>query len=200
MRNFDTKKEQILDAALKVAVQKGIANVTVRDVAKEAGVNIAAINYYFSSKKRMLEEMEVLFRDNFREAFTALDVEGLPAEEKLLSWMSGALEYAVHYPGIILLLRDKLLLNVDEPQNAAMRFELVRRIIQVKMLFNEAVGAPDGDDKLFTMFASTVLWPFVVSPLIFGEVDSYAEKQSRDDYFRYIINFFKTKSSDDDAQ
>lgn len=197
MRNFETKQEKILDAALKITIRNGSANVTIREVAKEAGVNIAAINYYFSSKEQMLIEMEKLFKDNFDEAFTVLDRTDIHGEEKLLAWLNSALAYAVHYPGIIVLLREKMILNADNPINAQMLEELVERVAQIRVLFNEVMGLPEESMELFTMFASTITWPFVVSPMIFGIDKAYEDEETRDNYFKYVLDFFKTKANNE---
>lgn len=195
MRKFETKQEKILDAALKITIKNGSEDVTIREVAKEAGVNIAAINYYFNSKEQMLVEMEKLFKDNFDEAFTVLDRTDIYGEEKLLAWLNGALAYAVHYPGIIVLLREKLVLNTENSINKQMLEELIKRVGQIRVLFNETVGIPEDSMELFTMFASTITWPFMISPMIFGIDESYNDATTRDSYFRYVLDFFKLKSN-----
>lgn len=43
-------RERILLAALRLFVARGYAGTSVRDIAHEAGVNVAAIAYYFSDK------------------------------------------------------------------------------------------------------------------------------------------------------
>lgn len=195
MRNFDTKKEKILDAALRLIVRNGTSNVTIREVAKEANVNVAAINYYFSSKEQMLIEMEKLFRDNFEEAFSALDRTDIYGEEKLMLWLDNALAYAVHYPGIFILIREKLIVNGDKPENADMMEQLMARVAQVHQLFDETVGISDGDStELFTMFASAIMWPFVFAPMMFGIDESYKDSETRRKYFSYVINFYKEKN------
>jgi Transcriptional regulator len=193
MRNFETKKDIILDAALRLIVKNGTTSITIREVAKEANVNVAAINYYFSSKEQMLVEMEKLFNDNFEEAFTALDRTDIAGEEKLIVWMDSALAYAVHYPGIFILIRDKLIVNGDKPENAEMLEKLMTRVGQVRQLFNETVGVTDEDTELFTMFASAILWPFVFSPMLFGIDESFKDSDRRKKYFQYVINFYKSK-------
>lgn len=51
-------REKIYLATLEVVEKKGLSAATVRVIAKTAGVNIAAINYYFRSKKRLIEEVQ----------------------------------------------------------------------------------------------------------------------------------------------
>jgi len=54
----DTEKI-IRDAAFKVFSQKGFAAASMRDIANEAGVNHALINYYYDSKVRLFYEVMV---------------------------------------------------------------------------------------------------------------------------------------------
>jgi len=49
-------KEKIVLATLQVIEKDGLTAVTTRRIAKGAGVNIAAINYYFGSKDKLLQE------------------------------------------------------------------------------------------------------------------------------------------------
>jgi AcrR family transcriptional regulator len=50
-------REIILETAERMFAERGFANVSVRDLTTEAGVNIASINYYFGSKDRLLYEV-----------------------------------------------------------------------------------------------------------------------------------------------
>ncbi len=193
MRNFDSKKDLILDAALKAAIQKGTSNVTVREVAKSAGVNVAAINYYFSSKHQMLKSLDRLFWDNFNEAFKKLDRTDKEAEEKLLDWMVDALSYAVHYPGIVVILREKFA-SPKTAEDIAYRDKLYENIGKVRKLFNEVVGCDEADKKLFTMFSSAVLWPYLALPFVIGEVPSFASHKEMYEFCKFNLDFYKNKN------
>jgi len=50
-------KENIILAAIECTERKGIHAVNIRDIAKQADVNVAAINYYFGTKEELLKEM-----------------------------------------------------------------------------------------------------------------------------------------------
>ncbi len=50
----ESVKKKIILATISSIEKEGINSVTTRKVAKEAGVNIAAINYYFGSKEELL--------------------------------------------------------------------------------------------------------------------------------------------------
>src|SRR6516162_7839143 len=50
----EDRREQIIDAAMRVFAQKGYARATNRDVAHEAGITTGLIYYYFKSKEDLL--------------------------------------------------------------------------------------------------------------------------------------------------
>ena len=52
-----SKKDQIIDKAIKLFGEKGFDNTTIRELCQEAGINIAMINYYFGSKEKLFEAM-----------------------------------------------------------------------------------------------------------------------------------------------
>lgn len=56
MEKQDTK-EKILLAACRLFAQRGFDGVTHRELASEAGVNSALINYYFRSKELLFEQV-----------------------------------------------------------------------------------------------------------------------------------------------
>ncbi|KAF5068831.1 putative HTH-type transcriptional regulator YttP [anaerobic digester metagenome] len=60
-----TTEQKIAAAARKIFTQKGYAATKIRDIAEEAGINLALLNYYFGSKKN-------LFKQVLEEKFEAL--------------------------------------------------------------------------------------------------------------------------------
>ena len=49
-------EEKILISASKVFTEKGFSGTRTRDIAEEAGINLALLNYYFRSKKNFLNK------------------------------------------------------------------------------------------------------------------------------------------------
>jgi len=58
------KKEIIIESALRLFSTKGFEGTSVRDIATDAGVNVAMINYYFGSKEKLFEKV-VEYRASF---------------------------------------------------------------------------------------------------------------------------------------
>src|SRR2546427_12891171 len=51
----EDRREQILDAAMRVFAQKGFTRATNKDIAREAGITAGLIYYYFDSKEGLLK-------------------------------------------------------------------------------------------------------------------------------------------------
>jgi AcrR family transcriptional regulator len=58
---FNDKQIQILQVAETLFAEKGFDGTSIRNIAKEAKINIAMVSYYFGSKERLLESL-VMFR------------------------------------------------------------------------------------------------------------------------------------------
>lgn len=52
---FNDKQVQIIKTAEQLFASKGFDGTSVRDIADEAGINVAMISYYFGSKEKLME-------------------------------------------------------------------------------------------------------------------------------------------------
>lgn len=50
-------EERIMEAARKIFSDKGYAGTRTRDIAEEAGINLALVNYYYRSKDKLFYEI-----------------------------------------------------------------------------------------------------------------------------------------------
>ena len=57
--------ERILDAAEQLFAEKGFAETSLRLITSKAGVNLAAVNYHFGSKKSLIQAVFVRFLNPF---------------------------------------------------------------------------------------------------------------------------------------
>ena len=51
--------ERILDAAEQLFAEKGFAETSLRLITSKAGVNLAAVNYHFGSKKALIHAVDL---------------------------------------------------------------------------------------------------------------------------------------------
>ena len=56
-----TTEQKIVEAARKIFTQKGYAATKTRDIAEEAGINLALLNYYFGSKENLFKQPSIRF-------------------------------------------------------------------------------------------------------------------------------------------
>jgi TetR/AcrR family transcriptional regulator, fatty acid metabolism regulator protein len=79
----EEKREQLLEAAVRVFARRGYHGSRVADIAEEAGVAHGLLYHYFSSKEEVLQ---TIFRENWGqllERFRAVEETDEPAPEKL---------------------------------------------------------------------------------------------------------------------
>ena len=67
----DVRREQILDAAEQVLLERGLAAATMADVATAAGIAKGTVYLYFASKTELLEAMRARHVEGFIEALGA---------------------------------------------------------------------------------------------------------------------------------
>lgn len=60
-----TTIDQILNAAEALFAEKGFAETSLRSITSEAGVNLAAVNYHFGSKQKLIQAVFARFLDPF---------------------------------------------------------------------------------------------------------------------------------------
>ena len=95
-----TTEHKIVEATIVCIEQYGIEGATNRRIAEHAGVNIAAINYYFRSKDALIRHCLEITLQN---AFDLSDLPPMPeasAQERCIVIMAGLLEGAQRFPGI----------------------------------------------------------------------------------------------------
>ena len=75
------RRKALVDAALRTIGHHGSLNVTMSDIAREAGVSAALAHHYFGSKQQLLlETIRSLLRDLRRDAVAALTRASGPRE------------------------------------------------------------------------------------------------------------------------
>ena len=97
---MDKTEEKILKAAIECVEEFGLNGATNRRIAEKAGVNLAAINYYYRSKENLILKVMQTTLDN---AFDWDDFASLPGDtpqEFCVSIFCSLIEGGLSYPGI----------------------------------------------------------------------------------------------------
>jgi AcrR family transcriptional regulator len=86
-------KDRILLAAGREFAEKGYEAATVRDICLAAGVNLAAVNYYFGDKKRLyIESVKHAHEERVRQVPEPRWEPGTPPARKLREFLDNTLE------------------------------------------------------------------------------------------------------------
>mgnify|MGYP000851783382 CR=1 FL=1 len=81
--DFNEKQIQILLIAENLFAEKGFDGTSIRDIAKEAKINIAMVSYYFGSKEKLLESLVLFKTSGLKEQLVNLIEENLEPIEKI---------------------------------------------------------------------------------------------------------------------
>jgi AcrR family transcriptional regulator len=162
-------RERILDRTIFLMGRKGTTDVTVREIAREAGVNVAAVNYYFSSKEQMFGQMAGRYLAGYEEVMRLLSTPGLPAEERLRRWSEKVMGHLANYPGILSLMERLVTAEPADPFAQALRAAMEHALRLLRATLEEYVGPADEERMRFklTLFASALAGPF---PRLTGRV------------------------------
>ncbi len=113
MESALTTEQKIRQAATKVFLEKGFAGTTTRDIAGEAGMNVALLNYYFRSKQKLFDsvfdEMLQLFFDGIK---TVLN-QPIPLKDKIIALIDHDFNMFRQSPALVIFVLSELHRNPD---------------------------------------------------------------------------------------
>ncbi|HSI65964.1 MAG TPA: TetR/AcrR family transcriptional regulator [Planococcus sp. (in: firmicutes)] len=89
--DHDTKKLDIAHATWKIILKEGVRGASVRNIAKEAGITLGALRYYFTTQDELLVYTEDLIHATLAERTAELFMVDLPPQEKILQLLIGLL-------------------------------------------------------------------------------------------------------------
>lgn len=109
-----TTEEKIKEAARSVFHKKGFAATRTRDIAEEAGINLALLNYYFRSKARLFEIIMLETISAFVQTMAmALNDEKTTLEEKIKQVATGYIDMIEKEPDLPIFMLSEIRNNPD---------------------------------------------------------------------------------------
>ena len=170
-----TTEEKILLSASKVFTEKGFAGTRTRDIAEEAGINLALLNYYFRSKEKLFEQvMKVKMVLLFGQIVPILTNEKTNLEEKIDLVSNKYFEILSKNPNLPLFVLSEMQKKNSE----------VKSIIPVNKIFKNSVilkqikeRKPELNPSHFLInFLSMTIFPFITKP-VFNTFDLMNETE-----------------------
>lgn len=102
----ESTKQRILKSVLELVALKYTTNISIREIALHAKVNMASVNYHFRKKKSMMTELFKRMIDGFDRLLVLLEPNHLGAELLLVRWSDLLLRYLLLYPGVLVIVRE----------------------------------------------------------------------------------------------
>jgi AcrR family transcriptional regulator len=124
----EDRREQIIDAAMRVFAQKGFTKATNKDIAREAGITPGLIYYYFESKEALLNALLETRTPVQLLATLPEQAYALPPEFFLKMMLKRVLEIVEgeHFVGLIRVMLPEMLHN---PTFASLPLTAVQRML-----------------------------------------------------------------------
>ena len=97
---FNDKQIQILKVTESLFAEKGFDGTSIRNIAKEAKINIAMVSYYFGSKERLLESLILYRATDIKLQLDNLILEDLEPLEKINKLIELYIDRVLCYKGI----------------------------------------------------------------------------------------------------
>jgi TetR/AcrR family transcriptional regulator, regulator of cefoperazone and chloramphenicol sensitivity len=91
-------KDKILEATLEIISSQGFQNVTIRKIATNAGVNVAAINYHFGSKDNVINAALEYLMVQAKNIFKCLKNNHETPEQRLENFVNKLSKNFLKYP------------------------------------------------------------------------------------------------------
>lgn len=175
-----TTEEKIKEAARKVFQKKGYAGTRTRDIADEAGVNLALLNYYFRSKEKLFDlimgETMQLF---FQSMKGLINNENTTLDEKLQDLTNRYIDLLSTQPELPIFILNEIQMN---PKGLSERMGLQQVVIGSFILkqFRTDLNIKDIPDsallQLIVNIIGMMVFPFIGKPLL-KEIFNLSDEQ-----------------------
>ncbi len=143
-------RERILDAALRLFAEHGFRRVTVRDICRAAGVNVAAVNYHFGDKLGLYREVVQAAIDLMQATTEAARRagEGRPAEERLREYLATFIGRLLAGRGHVHRLLHKEMSDPTPELDRLVTHGVRPRLDYMASLVAEILGCPASDERV----------------------------------------------------
>lgn len=173
-------KNKILEATINSIEIYGIEGCTIRNIAKEAGVTLSSIHYYFESKEALVDQamelaMSNLF-DDIENIWRDSKTDGKSALGQILTYL---LEGAIKFPGITRAGLQPLLMQGKTDGLFIVRLNQYLRKVSSEMAEMVQLDVEDLRMKLTQAFAAVLF--LGISPDSFRDFScqSFREEKNR---------------------
>jgi len=164
----DSAEERIIEAARKVFTQKGYAAARNRDIAEEAGINMALLHYYFRTKEKLFG---LVMKEKMQQFFGAIlpvaNNECLTLDEKLNALVGHYIDLLVENPDLPIFLLSEVRAN---PEKFKTEIPVNRMLNDTSLVRQIRDKRPELDPVHFIVsILGMTVFPFAAKPVLFPD-------------------------------
>ena len=157
-------EEKIKEAARTVFMKKGYSATRTRDIAEEAGLNLALLNYYFRSKEKLFEIIMIEKMQKLLGVIAAVINDNATTLEKKLELLTvNYIDMLTHNPDLPIFVLSELRNSSDHLIEKLQFGNFMRESSFFKQL---QVNRPDVNPMHFVInLLGATIFPFVAKPI-----------------------------------
>jgi AcrR family transcriptional regulator len=186
-------EEKIKEAARKIFLQKGFAGTKIRDIAEEANINIALLNYYFRSKEKLFD---AIFNEALAELLTGmlaiLNDRSLSFEEKIIKAVNSDTEALKKNPLLPTFVFSAMHDNVDKIikkfPNILIDFDNAHFVEQFKEGVAQGKFRNIHHDHLYSCMQGMILQPFIEKTMFCFQYPDKTETDLETLFLEFVDN------------
>ncbi len=168
-KELDTE-QKIKEAARKIFQQKGFAGTKTRDIAEASGINLALMNYYFRSKKKLFDEIMIeTLQSFFSGVIEVLNNEETTIKEKINKFVEHYIDMLSENPNVANFILESVRESPEEYVSKIGLLEGVKGSVFIKQ-FQEAMMKgeipPINPIHLMMNLMGLVVFPFIAQPMV----------------------------------
>ncbi|MGD1892328.1 MAG: TetR/AcrR family transcriptional regulator [Cyclobacteriaceae bacterium] len=165
-------EERIKQAATKVFVQKGYAATKTRDIAEEAGINIASLHYYYRSKDKLFELVIGEALRNFSKVMDSIFNNDLPLHEKIRIFVERYIDFIKENPMVPLFIVAESQHNPETVDKLMAHEQTLDKLeAQFKELAEQGVIRKMHHAHFMMNMVSLTIFPFLMKPLLLHKIE-----------------------------
>ena len=163
-------EERIKAAAYKLFTQKGYAGTRTRDIAEEAGINLALLNYYFRSKEKLFD---LIMAENMQQflfgIFGIINDERTSYEDKFALIVDAYIDILTVQPDMPIFVLSEIR---NDPSGLIERMKIDSSIMNSHFIhqFKQAIESgeiePVNPIHVLMNLLGLAIFPFIASPLL----------------------------------
>lgn len=158
-------EDKILRAASKVFTEKGFSGTRTRDIADEAGINLALLNYYFRSKEKLFEKiMFEKMQQMFGTILPILTDEKTSLDEKIDLATQKYLDLLSENPNLPLFVISEMQKGNSGLKNVLPVETILKNSTMLKQI--QEKNADINPLHFLVNFLSLTIFPFVTKPVM----------------------------------